>query len=55
MGNLTLKTKSHLHFELLEVIRHCSLCFTAHLLAGPLEGAVELLANIHDEGLVCTL
>lgn len=49
-GQRTLKSQSHLCLQVLEVIRHCCLRFGAHLLAGPLEGAVEFLGDIHLGG-----
>lgn len=37
----------HFHFESFEVIRGACLSFPAHLLAGPLLEAIELLVDIH--------
>ena len=48
----TIEAKSHLCLEHLEVVRHARLGLGAHFLAGPLEGTVEFLSEIH---LVCVL
>ena len=42
--------ESHLGLKHLEVLRHARLGFAAHLLAGPLEGAVDFLGEIHRGG-----
>jgi hypothetical protein len=45
-------SQGHLRLERLEVVRHVRLGFLAHLLAGPLEGAVEFLGDMHGGGVI---
>jgi len=49
-GPLTLEAEGHLSLEVLEVLGHGRLGFSAHLLASPLEGAVKFLGDIHLGG-----
>jgi hypothetical protein len=50
IGRRTIKAKTHLGFEHLELVRHARLGLGAHLLASPLEGTVNLLRDTHIEG-----
>lgn len=43
----TVLSQSHLSLEVLELIRVSSSGFAAHLFAGPLEGSVDLLCEVH--------
>lgn len=43
----TVLSQSHLSLEVLELVRMSSSGFAAHLFAGPLEGSVDLLCEVH--------
>lgn len=52
---LTIKTESHLGLEHLELLGGASAGLVAHLLASPLEGAVELLGKLGHDGGMCVV